>query len=116
VKRRFRLTKKTDFKRVRLQGKSFAHPLIVLILLPSSIAETRFAVTAGRSLGNAIQRNRAKRLIRAAIASYLEHIPPSWYGILIARKPMGMANFVDTQSALAILLRRAKLIAPDNER
>ena len=36
MKRRFRLTRSIDLKRVRSSGKSYAHPLIVLIVGPAA--------------------------------------------------------------------------------
>ena len=64
MNRRYRLTNSSDFQRVRRTGTSFAHPLAVLIVSPGNVAETRFGFTAARSLGNAVRRNRAKRLLR----------------------------------------------------
>ena len=67
MKRRFRLTRSTDFKRVRRSGKSYAHPLVVLYALKSDQAGVRVGVSAGLAVGNAVKRNRAKRLLRAAM-------------------------------------------------
>jgi ribonuclease P protein component len=57
VKRRFRLTRSTDFKRVRSSGKSYAHPLVVLYALPSDQPHMRIGVAASKAVGNAVQRN-----------------------------------------------------------
>jgi ribonuclease P protein component len=92
VKRRFRLTGTADFKRVRHSGKSYAHPLVVLVVLPNGLEISRFAVTAGRSVGNAVQRNRAKRMIRAALASHLKHTATGWDVIVIARRAIRGVN------------------------
>ena len=110
VRREFRLTRSTDFKRVRRFGKSFAHPLIVLVALPSESSETRIAVSAGRSVGGAVQRNRAKRLLREAIRPLLPGIPPGWNMVIISRHGLAEASFHETQTALRMLLRRARLI------
>ena len=93
-------------------GNSYAHPLIVLIALPNEKERTRFAVVAGRSLGKAVQRNRAKRLLREALRPLLPSIIPGWDVILISRQPMATATFQDIQHALQTLLDRAKLRAP----
>lgn len=110
MKRKFRLTKSTDFKRVRRYGKSYAHPLIVLIALPNEVEGTHFGVAAGRAVGQAVQRNRAKRLIRAALQPYLERVSPGWDVVLLARKPMTAATFQQTRTALEALLNRARLL------
>jgi ribonuclease P protein component len=109
VKRRFRLTSSTDFMRVRRFGKSYAHPLLALTVQPNQLDYSRIGVSAGRSFGNAVNRNRAKRRLRAAIQPDLESIVPGWDIVLIARRPVLAAPFQEIQSALATLLRRARL-------
>lgn len=115
MNRRFRLTSSTDFRRVRRLGKSYAHPLIVLISLYNDDDQTRIGVAAGRSVGNAVQRNRVKRLLRAAVQPYLTRIVPGWNVILIARRPMIDADFGRVQESLIGLLRRAHLLELSND-
>jgi ribonuclease P protein component len=110
VKRRFRLTRSTDFKRVRNDGKSYAHPLVVLIASPSPEQGTRVGVSAGRALGGAVQRNRAKRLLRESIRPFIPLLPTGWDLVLIARSPLITAKFPDVQTAVCGLLRRAGLM------
>jgi ribonuclease P protein component len=110
VNRRFRLTKSTNFKRVRRYGKSHAHPLIVLIALPNQEENTRFGVAAGRSVGNAVQRNRAKRHLRHAVQQVLPVVKPGWDIVLIARRTIAEATFQQTVTALVDLLGRARLL------
>jgi ribonuclease P protein component len=110
VDHRFRLKGSADFKRVRRLGKSFAHPLIVLIALPNEQEQSRFGIAAGRSVGNAVDRNRAKRILRAALQPLLSSIKPGWDIILLARRPLAGMKSQDAQSALNLLLKRARLI------
>jgi ribonuclease P protein component len=110
VKRRFRLTRSTDFQRVRRNGKSYAHPLIVFILAPNTLEQVRVGVVAGRSLGTAVQRNRAKRRLRACLEPLIACLPGGWDLIFLARKPMDQAEFTDICSAVQLLLKRAGLL------
>jgi ribonuclease P protein component len=110
VKRSFRLTRSTDFKRVRNEGKSYSHPLIVLVASASAEQAARIGVGAGRALGGAVQRNRAKRLLRETLRPMLPLIPAGWDLVLIARKPLGTAQFLDVKRAIQGLLVRAGLL------
>jgi ribonuclease P protein component len=110
VKRRFRLTRTTDFKRVRRFGRSFAHPLVVLVVLPDEAGKLRFGITAGKSVGGAVQRNRAKRILRSVLRPLLLRSSSGWHAVLIARKPILDAPFTDVQSATQMLLKRAGLL------
>lgn len=112
---RFRLVRSADFKRVRRFGKSFAHPLVVLIVLPNELDRTRIAVAASRSVGKAVDRNRAKRLLRAAAQPLIPSIQIGWDMILLARKPLIQMKCQETQTALITLLKRAHLLAPPDE-
>ena len=109
MQRQFRLTRSTDFKRVRRDGKSNAHPLIVLIAQKSELDITRVGVTAGRSVGNAVKRNRAKRLIRAAAQELHPQIKAGWDLIIIARAPIIQVKTPQVRNALQQLLQRAHL-------
>ena len=109
MKRSFRLKKSADFERVRRQGKSFPHPLIVLIALPNDLPLSRYAVVAGKRFGKAVQRNRAKRVIRAVLQNHLSEINPGWDLILIARQPMAEANYMQIHEAILNTLDRAQL-------
>jgi ribonuclease P protein component len=112
MNRSFRLASPSDFKRVRLTGKAHAHPLVVLHAAPSPLPTARVAVSAGRSVGSAVERNRAKRRLREAARPHLASIPPGWDLILVARAPISRATWPEIQAAVAALLRRARLI-PD---
>jgi ribonuclease P protein component len=90
-------------------GKSYAHPLLVLVVLPNDLGETRAAVTAGRSLGNAVRRNRAKRLLREAVRPLLPGTAPGWDLVMVARRPLAEVTSQQAQAVLLSLLKRAHL-------
>ena len=96
--------------RVRRFGKSYAHPLIVLVVLRISGGKTRVGITAGKSVGNAVQRNRAKRLLREAARIMLPKIEPGVDLVLIARKPILQAHLCQVQDALDSLLIKGKVL------
>ena len=115
---RFRLTRSIDFTRVRNQGKSFAHPLVVLVKLPTAENRPRVGISTSRSVGNAVQRNRAKRLLRESMRPSLPMLLPGWDLVLIARSRLVKAPFEDVKKAVNQLLRRAGLLVviPASER
>jgi len=115
VQRKFRLTRSTDFKRVRRTGKSYAHPFVVLVVQASETPRVRVGVTAGRSVGGAVQRNRAKRLLREAMRPLLPGLLPGWDLILIARPALLSSTLQDIRKTLANLLHRAQIIPLSNE-
>jgi len=115
VQRKFRLTRSEDFKRVRRSGKSYAHPLVVLIVQTHDQPRLKVGVAAGRTVGTAVHRNRAKRLLREAMRSLLPTIASNLDLILIARPGLVTATLEDTRQALRNLLQRAQILIPTNE-
>jgi ribonuclease P protein component len=111
VKKSFRLRRPADFIRVRRSGKSFAHPLLVLYVLKASEMETHVGVSAGLAVGNAVKRNRAKRILRVAMNELLPSTQPGYELLLIARTPLSGATVQQTREALTELLKRASLLS-----
>ncbi len=62
---KFNLNK--DFRRLYGRGKSFIHPLLVTYILPSRRGVVRYGITVGKKVGGAVERNRARRVIEAAM-------------------------------------------------
>lgn len=113
MKKSFRLTRSKDIKRVRLLGRSHAHPLLVLLVAPNDLPVNRFGVIAGRSIGNAVKRNRAKRRLRAALEPLYRQTAPGFDLIFLARKPLLQAPYPELQTAVKQLLSRAGLVIVD---
>lgn len=122
---RFRLRRAADLARVRQQGRRRRHPLAVLLVCPRPLPAdapaaddrhaaatcSRFAFSASRRVGNAVKRNRAKRLLREAVRRHLHAIEPGWDCLLIARDQTPDAAFADVESAVCELLSRANLFS-----
>ena len=110
MNRRYRLKSSADFRRVRRTGKSYAHPLVILIVAPNMLDKSRCGFVAGKAMGSAVVRNRAKRRLRAALQSLIKEIPAGWDIILIARPLLLKAPWDELKEAIANLLKRANLI------
>lgn len=114
MQKKFRLTRTEDFKRVRQTGKSYAHPLVVLLAQPSETPHpVHVGVAAGKAVGGAVQRNRAKRMLREAIRPLLKSLPDNWDLALIARPALTSATLEEARAALIRLLRRANVLPAD---
>jgi len=61
-------------------------------------------------VGKAVQRNRAKRLLREAIRPLIPNITRGWDVLLIARHPLAGASCQEAQAALVTMLKRSHLL------
>ncbi len=104
-----RLRTRADFDRVRREGHSWSHRLMVLVASPNDLGVTRVGITAGKRIGNAVVRNRAKRLMREAVRIHYAQMAPGWDLMLIARAAIVPVKMQEVAAALVALLRQAKL-------
>jgi len=110
MKKRFRLRKNSDFQRVRREGHSWVHPLLVLCALRNDLGYSRFGFSVSKRVGGAVVRNRARRLMREATRLRRAMIADGWDVVIIARQPMREANSHQVDRAVDQLLRRARLL------
>jgi ribonuclease P protein component len=61
---RERIKRRADFRKVYDQGVRATGRLLTLFILPNGLPVARLGIAAGRKIGGAVRRNRAKRLIR----------------------------------------------------
>ncbi len=105
------MTRSEDFRRVQHTGKAFAHPLLVMYYLFTDDPGIHVGMTAGLAVGNAVMRNRAKRLIRAAMHELLPRTRSGSRLVIIARPSLPGATFLQTHEALATLMARAGILS-----
>ena len=105
-----RLTRSGDYARVRREGRSRAHPLLILAAAPNGGETTRVGLTVGKKIGSAVARNRVKRLLREAARARLARMRPGYDVVLIGRPDTAGAGLEPVGAALEQLLRRSDLL------
>ena len=95
---------------MRQFGSSYAHPFVVLIATPSAEKTSRFGITASRAIGNAVQRNRAKRKLRAIINQLIPDFARNVDIVMIARPMILKANHKDLILAIESMAEQAGLL------
>ncbi len=113
MKQSTRLTRSTDIKRVRRLGKSYAHPLLVLVVMPNDLDVSRSAIVASHTVGKAVERNLARRRIRACLTDFQPYIGKGADLVWVVRAPLANAEYADIRNAVCLLLNRAALYQRD---
>jgi len=110
LNKKFRLASSIDFKRVRSQGTSFAHPLVVLVKLEEPQAFPLVGFVVSKYVGNAVVRNKIKRQLREIIRPMLAEIVVDHKIVLIARSSIGKASYSEIEKAVRGLFVKGKLL------
>lgn len=114
MERRKRLRLTGDIRQVYAHGRSWTHPLVTLIARSNGLHLTRFGFTASRTVGNAVARNRARRLMRESVRRLYPRVEPGWDVMLVARARMVGVKERVVREALATLLTRSGLLKDHN--
>lgn len=105
-----RLRSRKDFADAYRKGRTQGNRLLVVRIRPNESDITRFGFVAGKTVGNAVVRNKVKRRLREA-ARGLDVI--AGLDIVIgARKAAADADFPALNAALAALLARGGALRP----
>lgn len=79
------LKENRDFRRAYYRGRSEASSCLVTYLLKNGRGETRVGITSGKKIGGAVQRNRARRVIRAAFCELEDGLDGNFDIVFVAR-------------------------------
>lgn len=80
-----KLKQNWEFHRAYNRGVSLVSPEFVLYVTKGKKNTLRLGITAGKKLGTAVNRNRAKRVITAAFDVCAPHIPVGHDCVVVAR-------------------------------
>ncbi len=79
------LKENKDFRRLYYRGKSAASPCLVTYVMKNRSGRVRVGITSGKKIGKAVQRNRARRVIRAAFSELEGRIASGCDIVFVAR-------------------------------
>ena len=98
-----------EFQQVYRKGRSAHSHALVLFYLPDPDA-TAVGFTAGKKVGKAVARNRAKRRMRALFRHFEPELSPGSY-VLVAKAATAELPFTELLSAMHSVLRKNRALA-----
>ena len=105
-----RLLLRGEFKRASAVGARRRSPHFIVYLANNQIGRRRLGITVSRKVGNAVVRNRVKRVVREYFREARERLPDSKDYVVIARRGAGLMSLAEIGRELdrAIIAGRAK--------
>ena len=79
------LKENKDFRRLYYRAEHRASKLLVTYAIKNRRGVCRIGITTSKKIGNAVQRNRSRRVIRAAYYELEPKIVGSWDFVFVAR-------------------------------
>ena len=108
MKKTYRIKKNKEFQLVFKHGSAVANRQLVLYVLKKPDQPFfRIGLSVSKRIGNAVTRNRVKRLIRESFCHLQETIPPGFDFVVIARKPCADMDYHEMKNSIMHVLRRA---------
>lgn len=98
-----------EFRRTYRVGKSAGTRLFTLVYARNRLDAVRIGFSVSKRIGNSVQRNRAKRRLRACITPMIANIRKGTNLIFIARRDVLTEPFVSMQEQMEELLKRSGL-------
>ncbi|WP_096186089.1 ribonuclease P protein component [Evansella halocellulosilytica] len=111
MKKENRLKKNEEFQIVFQRGTSVANRQFVVYQVEKKAQkDVRIGLSVSKKIGNAVTRNRIKRLIREVLRDLIPELKQNYDLIIIARKPVAEMNQHEVKKSINHVLNRAKLI------
>lgn len=91
-----------EFRRAYHRGKNFVSPYLVIYCFKRKYGGIRIGITSGKKIGNAVMRNRSRRIIREAFRSIYSEAKGNWDIIFVART----ATVYKKSTDIAVVMRK----------
>lgn len=101
------LKRNKDYRNVYSRGKSVADRHLVLYFLANNLEDCRFGFTVSKKVGNAVKRNRIRRLFREACRLNSEKFIGGFDIVLMARRNVDSLKYQQVEESLLKLLKKA---------
>ncbi len=93
-----------------MRGKSYTNPALVTYVIKNRAGLCRVGITASKKIGNAVQRNRARRVIREAFRMIDKPISGNYDIVFVARTKTVYKKSTEIYEVMLSTLTQAGLI------
>ncbi|HSW58364.1 MAG TPA: ribonuclease P protein component [Dehalococcoidales bacterium] len=104
-----RLTRPEQYNSVYQKGITRVDTFLVLKAQTNHLEYSRFGISVSKKIGNAVMRNRTKRLLREIMR--LADIKTGWDIVIIARLPSAGCEYGELEKSVKNLLSQAQILS-----
>lgn len=99
-----------DFRRIYTRGKSYVSPVLVVYVLKNRTHSVRIGITTSKKIGNAVNRNRSRRVIREAFRGVAPQVKSGYDFVFVARARTCSSKMPQIQQAMVQQLQKAGVL------
>jgi len=109
LNRSYSLKKNKEFNYVYRKGKSVANKHLVLVFVKRKTNHLKVGFSISKKVGNAVKRNRVRRLLKEAFRHVLDDVQPNTLMVFIARPDIINLDYRAVQQNVKHILKKADL-------
>ena len=111
MQKNYRIKKSSEIEQVMKNGRSKANPYFIVYKYKKTDNENfRVAISVGKKIGNAVERNKVKRYIRNVTTEHKQTIDSNYDCFVIARKGVKELDYVSFKEKLEQLYKKMDII------
>lgn len=105
VKNTRTIVRNNEFRRLYGRAKTMVHPLFVTYYIKNRYKNNRIGITATKKIGNAVARNRARRILKESYRLLEQDFPSGYDFIFVARKKTTLSKTTETLKAMRNVIK-----------
>ena len=109
------LCKNYEFQRAYTKGKSFVGSVVVTYVRKNRTGVTQVGITTSKKIGNAVMRNRSRRVIREAFRQLFPKVAPGYDLVFVARGKTPFCKSSQVREQLQKQLSEAGVLQPGQD-
>ncbi len=109
LNKEYRINKKKEYNNIYKKGKKIPGKYMVLFITNGEREHGRYGIVTSKKVGNAVQRNRAKRRLREVVYRNMNNIKGSIDVVIVARPAIRAASFDEVNNEYIRVMRKAGL-------
>ena len=105
-----------DFRRLYNRGKAVTNPALVMYYMKNRAGICRIGITTGKKIGNEVERNRSRRIIREAFRAVIKDVDGSYDFVFVARSKTKYLKSTYIEAVMRDMMQANNIITSEEEK
>lgn len=106
----------SDFRRLYNRGKAVTDPALVIYYSKNRAGICRIGITTSKKIGNAVERNRSRRVIKEAFRKVCPDLNPCYDIVMVARSKTKYLKSTRIEEVLKRIFENEGMLKSESEK